>query len=208
MYLVMAKTPVKIKEQTAKGSTVNQKEKDSLEKKLQHEETIKATKKIPEETEEETSQDLPFEMAEGITDTLDQVDIREFLQHSGEEQQKTRAHLEEELAEASWKPREEESNGEVNYGTIKKDSGENRSYVESREPENKDPVADHYKTMNPYATAEGQGDIYDVEHPRIERGQIGDIRREESSKLEIQGLTKKKDIFVGDEIEKNYQHYT
>jgi hypothetical protein len=195
--------------------------KETKKSKKKKKETKKSSKEIKEESLEEkikeveaieeTVEERSLEVAEGITDSLEQVDMRDLLQHSGEEQQKTRAHLEEELAMASWKPESSEDE-EVNYGTIKNNSGGEKSYVENPE-QKKDAVSENYKTINPYASSGEQGDLYDAEKQRVEAGEIGEIRREDRSQIEIQGLTKKADMRPGDATgnqgqNENYEQYT
>ena len=90
----------------------------------------KPVDKKKDSLEENLSEDLPLEIVDGITDSLEQVDVRSLLRHSGEEEQKTRAHLEEELGDAPWVSQEEDKR-EITYGGIEKDSAEKKSYLEN-----------------------------------------------------------------------------
>lgn len=201
----MAKLKKEVKK-TLKRVTKKKEEKPSSKTK-ETKKTFKKVNKIKRETEETKIIEAPIEIVEGITDSLEQVDIRELLPHSGEGEQKTRANLEEELAETSWRPREEENAEGFNYGGIKKDSDNKSAYVENRGGENKNPVEKLYEGMNPYSTSEGQENFYDADHSRVEnKDQIGQIRLEDRSQLEIQGLSRKEDTSFGNNMEGHRQN--
>ncbi|MAG40122.1 hypothetical protein CMI41_04090 [Candidatus Pacearchaeota archaeon] len=172
----------KTKKKVSKEKEESKEEVESSEEKK--EETLE------EKFEEDVESQVPLEMSEGITDTLDQVDMSELLHHRGEGPQKQRAHLEEELAMQGWKPPGEENGEEVNYGAVKKDSVGEKSYVDNREVENSSKEV--YKTINPYSAEDDEGSLsYSIGQEVVEDpSKIGEIRRENRSRLEIGGSQK------------------
>lgn len=150
----------------------------------------KPVDKKKDSLEENLSEDLPLEIVDGITDSLEQVDVRSLLRHSGEEEQKTRAHLEEELGDAPWVSQEEDKR-EITYGGLKNGSGDGPSHKYEEINPNVDPVKKTYESMNLY---EAHENFYDPTHTNVKDDELGKIRGRGDSELEIQGISKERKL--------------
>ena len=179
-----------------KKVTKKKAEKPAPKKKGEKKTAKKVTKK--KEAKEISTKELPTEIGRGITESLNQVDVRDLLKHSGEDQQKTRAHLEEELAWQSWRPEEEEKGKtNVNYGGNNGSKEKNGTYEETNP--NINPLKETYEAMNPY---EAHDNFYDPSHTKVSDRELGQIRGTKHSELEIRGLSKKSELTTQDFTQK------
>lgn len=170
------------------------KEEKEDKKKISKDSALEDKVKDLDVTLDEGSQ-IPLELADGITDNLEQVDVRSLLKHSGEEQQKTRAHLEEELGDTQWIEQEEDKTGGEFYGAVKKDSGEGASHKYENSNSNLDPLKKTYEALNLY---EAHENFYDPTHTKVKDSELGEIRERGNSELEIQGISKERRLSTSD----------
>jgi hypothetical protein len=194
MVNISKKTSKKTKKEgESKKSPVKQ-----IKKKVIKSDQILEDETSTEEASVKNKPPIPLGMAEGITDGLEQVDIRSLLQHSGEADQKTRAHLEEELADTKWsgKNRERDDDSEITYSEITKDSNNGKDNHYSSDKES---PKEAYQGINAYSHSEN---FYNPDTAGEPSGSIGEIRGKRSLDLEIQGLSKRKDPTAADFTEK------